>query len=116
MNVSLEASLRKVRGSLDQAPVDLILSDAGLAAPLADEHLLGVAAGSVKHACGDEFVIEHDIRIRERVERPQRQEIRIAGAGADHKHRLGLAAAPRITAMGLDGGCKLRLGLDRTPG
>jgi hypothetical protein len=101
---------------LDQTPVDLILPDAGLAAALAYEYLLGVAASAVEHPCGHQFVVEHDVRIGEHVERPQRQEIGIAGAGADQKHRLGLAAAPGASLAGLDRCRKLRLGLDGPPG
>ena len=44
-----QARLRR----LDQPAVDLVLADAGLAAPLADEDALGVAPRAVKHRVGD---------------------------------------------------------------
>ena len=74
---------------VDQPPVDLVLADAGLAAALADEHALGVAPHAVEHRVGDELVVEHDVGVLQHLQRAQRQQVGIAGAGADQEHGAG---------------------------
>ena len=78
----------------DQTPVDLVLPDAGLAALLADEHALGIAPHAVEHGLGDELVVEHDIGVLQHLQRTQRQQIGIAGAGADQEHGARVIAWP----------------------
>src|SRR5262249_58344839 len=55
----------------DQAAVDLVLCDARLAAPLANEYLLGAASRSLDHSPGHHLVVEHHIAVREGLERTQ---------------------------------------------
>jgi hypothetical protein len=53
---------------LDHPAIDLVLADAGRAAPLADEHPLGVTASAVEHSIGDQFVMKHDIGVLQHVQ------------------------------------------------
>ena len=77
----------------DQAAIDLILADAALPAPLADEHALGIASRPVEDRRRDQLVVEHDVGILQRMQRTQRQEVGIARPGADQKHRAGFVTA-----------------------
>jgi hypothetical protein len=55
---------------LHQAAVDLLLADAALPATLADEHALGLAARPVEHVLGHQLVVEDDVGILQRMQRP----------------------------------------------
>src|SRR5262249_50223783 len=101
----------------EQPPVDLVLADACLATPLADEHLLGAAPSAIEHPRSHQLVVEHDIGISQRMERTQGQKIGTARARTDQKHRFGFAIdAALARAIAVDRGDKLRLRFVGTPG
>ena len=94
--VPLEGAIAKahdlmaVARGLDEAAVDLLLADAGLAAALADEDALGIAARTVENFLRDEFVVEDDVGVLERLQRAKRQKIGIAWTGANKMHHASL--------------------------
>src|SRR5690348_15339070 len=63
---------------LDEATVDLVLADTGLALAPADEHPLGIAARPIEHSLADQIVIEHDVGALQGPQGTERQQIRIA--------------------------------------
>ena len=49
----------------------------------ADQHLLGLAPGEVEDFGRDQIVYENDVGRLQRAHRAQREQLRIAGPGAD---------------------------------
>ena len=72
--------------ALDHQLLDLVLRDAVVALRLADRDQLDLAAGMFEHASAGEPVVENDIGGFQRAHRLQRQQLGIAGTGADEKH------------------------------
>ena len=100
---------------VDQTLVDLVLSDAALAAALADEHALGVAPHAVEHRVGDELVVEHDVGILQHLQGAQRQQIGIARAGADQEHGAGRTLRGTAVAI-VDAAHEVGLGAHQAAG
>ena len=72
-------------GELDEQRVDALLL-AALAGLLADEDALRVAPRALEHRLAHQAVIEDHVRLLQQLQRPQGQQIRVAGAGADQVH------------------------------
>ena len=70
--------------------VDLVLLAGGRKAGLADQHLLGLAAGEIEDAGRDQIVDQDHVGRLQRAHRAQRQQFGIAGAGADQRDRAVL--------------------------
>ena len=81
---------------INQQFVDRILADTGLADPAADRNARGVAPDAIENFRRDQFVVENDIRILQRAQRLDGEQIGIARSGADQRHpALGLAVLAR---------------------
>ena len=77
---------------LDHQLVDRVLADAGLADAAADRHARRIAAGAIENFRRHQFIVENHIGVLQRAQRLDREQIRIAGTGADQRHpALGLA-------------------------
>ena len=68
---------------LDQALGDLLLRHRRPARLLADVDELGVVAGAVEGARGDQAVVEDRVGGADQLQRPRRHQARVAGPGAD---------------------------------
>ena len=71
-------TLRPCRAAFGETLVDRVLTDAGAAAALADEHALGVAAGAIENFRADRLVVENDIGALQRLQGAQGQQIGVA--------------------------------------
>ena len=72
-----------------QQGVDLVLAERVIALRLADIDALGVAPGPVQDLRPDQPVVDHHVGALQRGQRLEGQQVRIAGAGADDRHRAG---------------------------
>ena len=72
-------------GELDQQLVDALLL-AALTGLLADKDAARVAARAIEYGLAHQAVIEDHVGLLQQLQSPQRQQIRIAGAGADQIH------------------------------
>ena len=71
--------------SSTQQRVDALLL-AALPGLLADKDAARIAARAIEHRLAHQAVIEDDVRLLQQLQRPQRQQVRIAGPGADQIH------------------------------
>ena len=95
---SLEADdLAPGRPVLEQQRLDLLLRGRGTAALLAGVEQLGVGPRAVQRGGRDEAVIDDDVGAGNELQRPRRQQARIARAGADQVdgHAVTSASARR---------------------
>ena len=96
--------------SFEHQRVDVVLPAAGAAAGLADQHAPRLAPRQLQHLRAHQAVVEDDVGRLQRAQRLQRQQLGIAGAGADQGDRaagcdgaarairsqqIALASAPR---------------------
>ena len=88
-------------GEAHQQLVDapLLIGPAGLPA---DEDPLGIAPRAIQHRLAHQAVVENHVRSLQQLQRPQREQVRIAGAGSN---QVDLAESP---AGGGRGGGELR--------
>ena len=80
-------------GEPDHQRVDVVLLAGRPVAGLADQHLLGLAAGEVEHLRRHQIVEQDDVGGLQRAHRAQRQQFRIARARADQRDRALLDAS-----------------------
>src|SRR5438094_242296 len=71
--------------TIDEEPVDLRLAHAVAAGRLAGVDDLGVRRRLGEQRGGDEAIVDHDVGLAQAPERLQRDELRVAGAGADER-------------------------------
>ncbi len=103
-------------GELNEQRVDALLL-AALAGFLADEDALRVAARALEHRLADQPVIKDHVRLLQQLQRPQGEQIRIPGAGADQIHlpercrffgrRSGELRGAQLATQGRGGGVLL---------
>ena len=83
----------------DEQRVGLVLRDLFAAAALADVDHLGPGAHEVERLGRDQLVVEHDIRLRQRLGSAPREQARVARAGADEDHASGHERSSRAPAL-----------------
>ena len=71
---------------------------AALAGLLADENPLRVAARAIQYRLAHQPVVEHHVGLLQQLQRAQRQQIRVAGAGTDQIHLPERRAVARAAA------------------
>jgi len=76
-------------GERDHQRIDLALPAGRPIAGLADQHLLRLAAGKIEDFRRDQVVDQDDVGRLQRAHRAQREELRIARAGADQRDGAG---------------------------
>src|SRR6185437_15141339 len=89
----LEALAREA----DHELVDVFLRRMSCASSmmLADEDAARLAPGALEHRGRNQPVVEHDIRLLQQLQRAQREEVGVAGTGADEIHLTERTAAGR---------------------
>ena len=66
----------------------------------ANENLLCLAAREIQHVARDQIVEQNDVGRLQRAHRAQRQQLRIAGTGADQRHRAVLGGTAQTFDFG----------------
>ena len=88
--------------AIDHQGLRLLLRDRRSAALLADEQHLGTRTRAVEGARGDQPVVEDHLGARDQLERPRRQQPRIAGPGTDEVHAPGHAPTGQSSTSSSD--------------
>jgi len=81
-------------GQRDHESVDLVLLASGTVADATDQHLLRFAPCKVENVRRDQRVDQDDVRRLQRAHRAQRDQLRIARAGAHQRHSAGVRGLP----------------------